>query len=92
MIAIFSTRGFAGVQETLSPFNISNYIVTAFFLFPYLFLDKIASKIEAKFGKKDSMARKEKLLPPVSWSLEESKKANDRANKYDQEHPEALQK
>jgi len=52
MIAIFAARGFIGVQETLSPFNIGNYIVTAIFLLPYLFLNKIATKVEAKFGEK----------------------------------------
>lgn len=92
MIAIFAARGFIGVQETLSPFNIGNYIVTAIFLLPYLFLNKIATKVEAKFGEKDTMVRKEKLLPPIPWSKEESHKANEKANKYAREHPEALQK
>jgi len=48
MANIFLNRGFAGVQETLSPFNVANAIVTIIFLSPYLVLVLIANKIKPK--------------------------------------------
>lgn len=48
MFNIFQSRGFTGIQETLSPFNIANFIVTIIALSPYLILVIIADKIKTK--------------------------------------------
>lgn len=48
MFNIFLSRGFAGVQETLNPFNVANLIVTLIFLSPYLILVTIIDKMGTK--------------------------------------------
>ena len=53
MVNIFLDKGFSGIQKILSPFNISNIIVTVIFLFPYFILIMIADKVKAKEINKD---------------------------------------
>jgi len=48
MFNIFLSRGFAGIQETLSPFNVANLIVIIISLSPYFILVTIANKVRPK--------------------------------------------
>lgn len=48
MFNIFLSRGFTGIQETLSPFNFANLVVTIIALFPYFILVAVAGKIKPK--------------------------------------------
>lgn len=46
MFNIFISRGFAGIQKTLSPFNVANLVVTIIALSPYFVLMIITDKIK----------------------------------------------
>ena len=48
MFNIFLSKGFLGVQETLSPFNIANWVITLVLLLPYFVLLAIEKGIASK--------------------------------------------
>ncbi len=48
VIGVWMKEGFSGVQELLSPFNVINWLVTAFTLAPGIGLLMLAEKLQSK--------------------------------------------
>ncbi len=52
IIGTFMSEGFAGVMDLLSPFNVTNYLITIITLAPGLYLLVWADKLQERKGKR----------------------------------------